>query len=102
MRRTEHFVKILLVDDHPLFRDGLAELLKALDRDVQPLQAGDANAAMRHIKLHPDIDLVLLDLHMPGRTGLDLLDELKKELPSAPVVVLSSDETRESIINALD
>ena len=95
-------MKILLVDDHPLFREGLAELLKALDAEVQPLQAGDANAAMRQIKLHSDIDLVLLDLHMPGRTGLDLLGELKTELPSVPVVVLSSDETRHSVLDALD
>jgi DNA-binding NarL/FixJ family response regulator len=95
-------VKILLVDDHPLFREGLAELLKALDAEVQPIQAGDANAAMRQIKSHSDIDLVLLDLHMPGGTGLDLLGELKTELPSVPVVVLSSDETRDSVISALD
>jgi DNA-binding NarL/FixJ family response regulator len=95
-------MKILLVDDHPLFREGLAELLKGLDPEVQPLQAGDANAAMRQIKLHSDIDLVLLDLHMPGRTGLDLLGELKKEVPSVPVVVLSSDEMRQSVLNALD
>src|SRR4029079_18079104 len=95
-------MKILLVDDHPLFREGLAQLLKALDAEVQPLPAGDANAAMREIRLHSDIDLVLLDLHMPGRTGLDLLGELKTELPPVPVVVLSSDETRRSVLDALD
>jgi len=95
-------MKILLVDDHALFREGLAELLKALDPEVQTLQAADANAAMEQTKLNVDIDLVLLDLHMQGPSGLDLLRALKEDLPSVPVVVLSSDETRGSILRALD
>jgi DNA-binding NarL/FixJ family response regulator len=95
-------MKILLVDDHALFREGLAELLKALDPEVQTLQAADANAAMEQTKLNVDIDLVLLDLHMPGPSGLDLLCALKQDLPSVPVVVLSSDETRGSVLRALD
>ena len=95
-------MKILLVDDHALFREGLAELLKGLDPEVQTLQAADANAAMEQTKLNVDIDLVLLDLHMPGPSGLDLLCALKEDLPSVPVVVLSSDETRGSVLRALD
>src|ERR1700719_1689741 len=95
-------MKILIVDDHALFREGLAELLKGLDPEVQTLQAGDANAAMEQTKLNVDIDLVLLDLHMPGPRGLDLLCALKEDLPSVPVVVLSSDETRGSVLRALD
>jgi DNA-binding NarL/FixJ family response regulator len=95
-------MKILIVDDHALFREGLAELLKGLDPEVQTLQAADANAAMEQTKLNVDIDLVLLDLHMPGPSGLDLLCALKEDLPSVPVVVLSSDETRGSVLRALD
>ena len=95
-------MKILLVDDHALFREGLAELLKGLDPDVQTIQAADAIAAIEQTKLHDNIDLVLLDLHMPGPSGLDLLSRLKEDLPSVPVVVLSSDETRGSILSALD
>jgi len=95
-------MKILLVDDHALFREGLAELLKGLDPEVQTLQAADANTAMQQTKIDSDLDLVLLDLHMPGPSGLDLLSALKEELPSVPVVVLSSDETRASILRALD
>ena len=95
-------MKILLVDDHALFREGLAELLKDLDPKVQALQAGDTNAAMQQIRAHGDPDLILLDLQMPGQSGLDLLSSLKEELPSVPVVVLSSDETRASVLSALD
>src|SRR3954452_8890872 len=95
-------MKILLVDDHALFREGLAELLKGLDPEVLALQAGDTNAALEQIKAHGGPDLILLDLHMPGPSGLDLLSTLKKELPSVPVVVLSSDETRASVLSALD
>jgi DNA-binding NarL/FixJ family response regulator len=57
---------------------------------------------MEQTKLNVDIDLVLLDLHMPGPSGLDLLCALKEDLPSVPVVVLSSDETRGSVLRALD
>ena len=95
-------MKILLVDDHALFREGLAELLKVLDPEVQPIHAADANAAMQQTMLHGDLDLVLLDLHMPGPSGLELLCALKEALPSVPVVVLSSDEARGSVLSALD
>src|SRR5205823_10733205 len=100
--RRDDTMKILIVDDHALFREGLAELLKGLDPEVQTLQAADANAAMEQTKVNVDIDLVLLDLHMPGPSGLDLLCALKEDLPSVPVVVLSSDETRGSVLRALD
>src|SRR4030095_10332943 len=95
-------MKILLVDDHALFREGLAELLRVLDPEVQAIHAADANGAMQQTRAHADVDLVLLDLHMPGPSGLELLCTLKEELPSVPVVVLSSDETRGSVLNALD
>ena len=95
-------MKILLVDDHALFREGLVELLKGLDPTAVTLQAGNAQAAIQHARAHGDIDIVLLDLYMPGLSGFDLLTTLKEAMPTVPVVVLSSDETRHAVLTALD
>jgi DNA-binding NarL/FixJ family response regulator len=95
-------MKILLVDDHALFREGLIELLKSLDPTAVTLQAGNARAAIQHAKTHGDIDLVLLDLHMPGLSGFELLTTLKDAMATVPIVVLSSNETRHAVLAALD
>lgn len=95
-------MKILFVDDHALFREGLAELLKGLAPEVAIIQTGNAATALAAAATASDIDLVLLDLMMPGINGLDLLETLKGELPSARIIVLSADETHRSIMQAID
>jgi len=84
-------MKILIIDDHALFREGLVLLLEALGQPVQTLQAENSEAAMRQIAGHPQLDLVLLDLVMPGPGGIELLPEIKRLVPAAPVVILSAD-----------
>jgi DNA-binding NarL/FixJ family response regulator len=95
-------LKILIVDDHALFREGLVLLLEALGPPVQTLQAENASAAMRQITAHPDLDVVLLDLVMPGPGGIELLPEIKRLAPAAPVVILSADETHRTITGAIE
>jgi len=95
-------MKILIVDDHALFREGLVLLLEALGQPVQALQAENAEAAMRQITSHPQLDLVLLDLVMPGPGGIELLPEIKKRVPAAPVVILSADESHRTITGAIE
>jgi len=95
-------MKILIIDDHALFREGLVLLLEALGQPVQALQAENADAAMRQISSHPQIDLVLLDLVMPGPGGIELLPEIKKLVPAAPVVILSADESHRTITGAIE
>lgn len=95
-------MKILFVDDHALFREGLVELLKGLAPQVEVVQAGNAATALTLAAAHSRVDLVLLDLSMPGVSGLDLIESIKNELPSAPIVILSADETRRSVLNAID
>jgi DNA-binding NarL/FixJ family response regulator len=95
-------MKILIVDDHALFREGLVLLLEALGQPVQALQADNADAAMRQITSHPQIDLVLLDLVMPGPGGIELLPEIKRLVPAAPVVILSADESHRTITGAIE
>lgn len=95
-------LKILIVDDHALFREGLVLLLEALGKPVQTLQAENAAAAMRQIAAHPDLDVVLLDLVMPGPGGIELLPEIKRLAPAAPVVILSADESHRTITGAIE
>ena len=94
--------KLLICDDHPPIRAAVSYIAKELNKDIEVVEAGDAAEARAALELHPDIELVLLDLHMPGRSGLDLLSELKLTFASLPVVVLSSDESRATIIDALE
>jgi DNA-binding NarL/FixJ family response regulator len=94
--------KLLICDDHPPIRAAVTVIAKELNKDIQIVEAGGAAEALALLEQHPDIELILLDLHMPGMSGLDLLSELKIRFSSLPVVVLSSDESRATVIDALE
>ena len=94
--------KLLICDDHPPIRAAVTYIAKELNDSIEIVEAGNGAEALALLDQHADIDLVLLDLHMPGMSGFDLLPELKLRFPSLPVVVLSSDETRATVIDALE
>ncbi|TMG86700.1 MAG: response regulator transcription factor, partial [Betaproteobacteria bacterium] len=83
-------MKILVIDDHPLIQEALAHVLVELDPEVSLVQAFDASDAHAALSRHPDIDLALLDLALPGQDGFELLAELRSEWPDIPVLVLSA------------
>jgi two-component system, NarL family, nitrate/nitrite response regulator NarL len=90
---------ILLVDDHPLTRDGLAALLAGHGFDVVG-QASDGHEAIDLAReLQPDV--VLLDLSMPGMGGLDALPQLRNEAPSCEVVVLTASGDEGNLLAAI-
>lgn len=95
-------MKILLIDDHALFREGLSHVLTALDSEVDILQAPDFEQALQYLKFNPDLDLVLLDLHMPGKDGFSALEICTKQFPTMPVVIISASTQRQDIQRALD
>ena len=95
-------MKILVVDDHALIRIALHGVLGGLDRDVTVLEASDCRGAFDLIEAQPDLDLVLLDLNLPGMHGLAALTDLRTRHPALPVVVLSSANDRASVTQALD
>lgn len=95
-------MNILLVDDHALFREGLALLLHTLLRDVVTLQAESGRQAYECLSGEVRVDLVLLDLGLPDMSGFDALDHIRATWPDIPVVVLSSNEDRASVLRALD
>jgi DNA-binding NarL/FixJ family response regulator len=93
-------MKILVVDDHPLVRDGMHRLLAPLASSVRVLEAGDCASALALAHLHPDISLILLDLNLPGVRGFEALDRLRQEQPSMPVVILSMHRDRQVVLDA--
>lgn len=101
---TQHDIgrmKLLIVDDHPVLRDGLAALLRNLGPDTVVLQAGGAEGALRLVDEHTDLDVVILDLLMPGMGGLSALAEFGRVRPDLPVIVLSSSEDPQDARKAL-
>jgi DNA-binding NarL/FixJ family response regulator len=95
-------MKILVVDDHALIRTALRGVLGQLGGDLTMLEASDCRSAFDLIDKQPDLDLVLLDLNLPGKHGLAALEELRTRYPALPVVVLSSANDRASVMQALD
>ncbi len=94
-------VRVMLVDDHPVVRSGLATLLDSLG-DISVVAAvGDGREAVeRYRDLEPDV--VLMDLSMPGLDGVDATAEIRREHPEARIVVLTSFGERRRIAAALD
>jgi DNA-binding NarL/FixJ family response regulator len=84
-----HAVKILVVDDHALVREGLHQVLKSLDENVEVLQAGNCMQGFALAQIHGDLDLVLLDYHLPDMNGMEALTVFGERHPEVPVVVLS-------------
>ena len=91
-------MKVILADDHALFREGMQHLLLRLDEDVSVLEADCHDAALQLLADNPDADLALVDLHMPGRADdLSGLAELLDHAQTIPVVVLSGSENLDEI-----
>ena len=97
-----NILNILIADDHDLVREGLKIALGELPAGVTTLEAADAKEVMQACTAHPDIDLVILDLHMPGSNDLELLSSLCDVYPDLPVVVLSADENRSVMQRSID
>jgi len=95
-------VRILVADDHALFRDGLRYLLSRLGDDVEMLEAKDCAEALARVAERSDLDLILLDLAMPGMDGLAGLRALRARNPAVPVVILSASEEPTDVRLALD
>jgi DNA-binding NarL/FixJ family response regulator len=85
--------RVLIVDDHPIFRAGLNGLVNLEAELTVCGEANDAKQAMQAVeKLHPD--LVLLDMSLPGKGGLELLKDIRAIAPQTPVLIISMhDET---------
>ena len=94
--------RVLIADDHPLFRAARVQALSGCLEDADILQARDLPEAWQTLESREDIDLVLLDLHMPGNQGLAGLASIRCNFPAVAVVVVSANEDPRVIRRALD
>lgn len=94
-------MKLLVCDDHALFREGLAHVLAELDPHLELLESADLAHALEAIAAHEDVDLVLLDLDMPGLRGMPALRELRERFPTVPVAIVSGSEDAALVRTAL-
>ncbi len=91
--------RVLIVDDHPLTQEALASLLTQHGFEIVA-QASDGDEAIRQAAKHQP-DLVLLDLSMPGMSGLEALPEIRRVAPGSEVVVLTASGTEENLLRAI-
>jgi len=81
-------IRILIADDHPIVREGYKKILSDTPDMVVADEAENGQEVLNFIRKKP-YDLILLDISMPGRSGLEILKELKNEKPRLPVLILS-------------
>lgn len=93
---------IIVADDHPLFRDALRQAIEGLQQSREVEMAGEFSQVEKLAAGADEIDLILLDLSMPGIKGLSGLLRLRSTFPAIPVVVVSATEDAATIRRALD
>lgn len=102
MRHTHRMPTILLADDHPLFREALRGAVMRVLPTATIIEAENTAALFALAERHPDADLLLLDLNMPGAQGFSALVHLRGSQPQLPVIVVSAREEAGVIRRALD
>jgi two-component system, NarL family, invasion response regulator UvrY len=93
--------RVLIADDHPVVRKGLIHILKESGDIEVTAEASDAAGVLRVLGSGIAVDVVVLDVGMPGRSGLDLLLELKREYPSLPILILSQYPAEQIAVRAI-
>ncbi|MCR6554614.1 response regulator transcription factor, partial [Aeromonas sp. CPF2-S1] len=83
---------IVIADDHPLFRGALYQAVHMAINDAQLLEADSIDSLTSLLGEHPEVDLLLLDLKMPGANGFEGLAHLRGQYPDLPIVVVSASE----------
>ncbi len=93
-------VTLLLVDDHPLYHAGLKSVLAAMRPNVRLLGASNAEEGLSQLEASPDIDLVLVDIMLPGSDGFDAVAEYGKRFPHVPRMLISGRDDKATLMRA--
>lgn len=93
--------KLVVVDDHPLFREALSGSIRSRLEHCEVLEAASFEQLQKTLVDQPDVDLVLLDLHLPGSHGLSGLAWLRGHYPALPVILISGHDDPDVIRRAL-
>lgn len=83
-------LKVLVVEDHPLFMHGLQQMITSLCDDVDIHEATTGEAALQLVDQHPFLDWIFLDLQLPDMSGIEILQKFKAMLITTPILVISS------------
>lgn len=94
--------KILIVDDHPLYREGMMSALRAQMDDVEVLGADSAEDGLEVLLSHPEIDLVLIDVRLPGMDGFAALSVYGARFPTVSRILISGSEEPEYLKRAFE
>jgi DNA-binding NarL/FixJ family response regulator len=93
--------KILIADDHPLFREAIHNVISDGFPGSEVMETADLDSALALTQEHDDLDLILLDLNMPGMHGLNGLINLRNEAPTIPVVIVSAEQDKQIVLQAI-
>lgn len=95
-------MKLLLADDHTLFRDALVQYIERAEPDALVTVADSFTAAMEVMQKNPDQDLILLDLRMPGMNGMEGFKIVREKYPDIPVALMSGIAEKEDVNAAME
>lgn len=95
-------MKIMVIDDHALFREGLAQILLRLVDDIEIYQADSAEDGMYSTAAYGDVDLVLMDINLPGISGIEGLQVFRRCFPDCPVVMLAGSDDHEPLRQCIE
>ncbi|QDX82557.1 DNA-binding response regulator [Denitratisoma sp. DHT3] len=95
-------LKLLVVEDHALVREGLLQTLRDIEPNTVAIGAADADEALQVLEATSNLDMVLLDLMLPGLNGMAFLAVLRKRFPALPVVILSALDDAETVKRAIE
>lgn len=93
--------KVLIADDHPLFRDALKRAVAQAVPDARLIEVEDVAALHAAVDAHPELELLLLDLQMPGASGFSALVHIRHQHPGLPIIVVSAHEQAAVIRRAI-
>jgi DNA-binding NarL/FixJ family response regulator len=95
-------LKILVSEDHDLYREGLRMMLKEMNDNIEVLEAADFSSTLNLVQTTSNLTLLLLDIQLPDIKGLEGLKRLRNEAPLLPIVVVSVFEMGTNVRNVMD